>query len=150
MKITYDKLSDSIYIYISNYNGVIKDTYSCNPIKIKQEFINFDISSDNKLVWIEVIKWTYLWRFTKNHWKFTTILNRIDNQLELIFSEEQYDHQYINNNVDYDGKDKFFWNISIKFDIDNNIIAFTFYNADDILDIANIKLTNDWDEISDK
>jgi len=146
MKTEYDKFSDSIYIYFSEFKNINK-TISCNPLKIKQEVINFDIWDNNKIVWVEIIEWKYLWNFIKNKWKNILIYDSINDVVEIAFNKWEESYFCINNDKNYDEKNIFFWNIKISFTKEDKILNIFFSNASKILDLNNFYLLNEWKEL---
>lgn len=122
----------------------VEYTYCCNPLKIKQNFINFDISSNYKVIWIEIISWKYLWNLVNSKWKLIIVFDSFKNKLEIIFDKWKKSYEYINNDNNYDEDNIIFWNISINFNNNNEILSIVFKNASLILDIDKFLLNNKW------
>jgi len=54
MKITYDKIADAIYIYLSDKECNSTSTYMCDPKEVGG-MINLDFNKEGKLIGIEVL-----------------------------------------------------------------------------------------------
>lgn len=54
MKITYDKIADAVYIYLSDKERNSSYTYLCDPKEVGG-MINLDFNKEGKLIGIEVL-----------------------------------------------------------------------------------------------
>jgi len=54
MKITYDKLADAVYIYLTPAVNQVDRTYTCDPREVGGQ-INLDFDALGRLVGIEVL-----------------------------------------------------------------------------------------------
>ncbi len=114
MKTIFDKESGSLYINLW-VKSIIDFTYCCDPLKIKQECINFDISLDFRVIWIEIIS---------NDFLDTPLISFHQDlkETKIIFEKNKVFYEYNNNNILYDEKNTLFWRIKIGFDINDKIV----------------------------
>lgn len=120
MKIKVDNEADALYIYIQEKNNYVESTIMLDEFYKIEWMINFDIDSNWKIIWVEIISINLIYDINKI--KFD--LN--NNLVKLIFSK----------NNDIKTLKVFNDNIIVGLDINWKI---TFISIKNIIDMNNIK-----------